>query len=966
MNGDEKDPSYVEKNSELSFGTVCGFLNVLERYRRNPYMRTRTISKFIDTCVRDDTKDAFQVFRLILPGLDERSRTERLSEHRLIYELLSASDRKIDEEYTHVLYHWREKDPLALALGEPRELSELLKSKLFVWDSGPERKPSSDWKVGDVNAMLDRFCKVGVDGQVALLRRCMDELSADELKWLTRILLGNAKVYVDARDVLEEWSEYASMCYFMRGWTLAEAVGRTFHGQECHHDEREEMSRIVCGKRLRRQSSATVLNIHDAYMMMERRFRENLNPMSVVVEGVFDGYQIQVHRCGGTVTVFSNESVPDRYFKMLESSLKGMVDEGDFVVEAQVVVWNTGKECFEPRFVLDAVLDESGAIEDGLKKVECAEYSTYALPQYVDLEIMILVSDVLYLDDENVYEKALELRLESLETRFKYSVRDRQEGFPLRVKVLPLIPQRVMVTGIPLCVTASNIESIKMFRDTVECFGSQGVRLRALEAEWNSKERLSTVVVRTYMGASIVNGIIIGGTMIGDGGVEYWDIGVVDSEKDNSKEDCLHVVPFARVRNSLVSYDSDILYSNLKPRIEYTEKPFFRVTNLIESRVVSISGTLMPPGRWNSSCAVMRDPALLGAVLGEQQKPRLATSTKDITRWMEDMKSKVDATADGHVEVRGIRTRTVAERFLPCDVPDKLPRNHVLDSKMVYFINHSKQPIYGPYEESVDAKSTRRYFKESCEKLVKQLGGMVSQNYTPKVDFVVAGHPTIVTNHFSRVSNIEVMSLRWLKGLLDLSDGDSLPLIGKGDFLEDWVEDNDTAQGMIPGAFSPFSQSPVKVSRVLKKKHDLIDIAREPGGASPASSPPLQKKKPAPAPPLQKKKPASSPPLQKKKPASAPLPQKASCPVSPKAGHKRKKAPDTSEVIVEEINLVDDVHHSPAEREPEASGQKHVDTVMVDLTMPEQRPREKPPSKSPARPKMSLKDRAKRFGLGKS
>jgi len=256
-----------------------------------------------------------------------------------------------------------------------------------------------------------------------------------------------------------------------------------------------------------------------------------------------------------------------------------------------------------------------------------------------------------------------------------------------------------------------------------------------------------------------------------------------------------------------------------------------------------------------------------------------------------------------------------------------------------------------------------------------------------------------VTNHFSRVCNIEVMSLRWLKGLLDLSDGDSLPLIGKGDFLEDWVEDNDTAQGMIPGAFSPFSQSPVKVSRVLKKKHDLIDIAREPGGASPASSPPLQKKKaasapplqekkasptpplqkkkPAPSPPLRKKKPApipplkekppaSAPPLQEKKPTSAPPPQKTSHPVSPKAGHKRKKAPDTSEVIVEEINLVDDVHHSPTEKELEASGQKHVDTVMVDLTMPEQRPREKPPSKSPARPKMSLKDRAKRFGLGKS
>lgn len=551
---------------------------------------------------------------------------------------------------------------------------------------------------------------------------------------------------------------------------------------------------------------------------------------------------------------------------------------------------------------------------------------------------MILVSDVLYLDDENVYEKELELRLESLETRFKYSVRDRQEGFPLRVKVLPLIPQRVMVTGVPLCVTASSVESIKTFRDTVECFGSQGVRLRALEAEWNSKERLSTVVVRTYMGASIVKGIVTGGSMVGDGGVEYWDIGVVDSEKDNSKEDCLHVVPFARVRNSLVSHDSEKLYSELKPHIEYTEKPFFRVTSLVDSRVVSISGMLMPPGRWNPSCAVMRNPVMLGAVLAEQKISRLATSTKDIALWMEDMKSKVDATADGHIDVRGGRTRTVAERFLPCDVPDKLPRNHVLESKVVYFINHSKQPIYGSCQENADAKSSRRYFKESCEKLVKQLGGTVSQNYTPKVDFVVAGHPTIVTNHFSRVCNIEVMSLSWLKGLLDLPDVDALPLIGQKDFLEEWVEDNDTAQGMIPGAFSPFSQSPEKTSRFSKKKHDFIDIAREPGGASP-----------------QKKKPVSSPPP----------PQKTSQFISPKAGHKRK-APDASEIVMEEINLVDDVHESPAEKEPDVRGQKQVDTVMVDLTMPEQRPQEKPPSKSPARPKMSLKDRAKRFGLGKS
>lgn len=370
---------HVEKNSELSFGTVCGFLNVLERYRRNPYMRTRTISKFIDTCIRDDTKDAFQVFRLILPACDERGRRERLSEHRLIYALLAASGRGSDHELAHVLYHWRDKDPLALALGEPRELSELLKSKLYR--GGDAKGSSSDWKVVDVNSMLDRLYKVDVDGQVALLHTCLDALSAVELKWLTRILLRNAKVYIDVRDVLEAWSDYACMCYYMRGWTLQEALDGTQYGQEYNHDE--EVSRIVCGKRLRRQSSAIIGNIHDAYTMMERRFRENLNPMRVVAEGVFGGYQIQVHRCGGSVTVFSNESVPDRYFRMIESSLMGMVDEGDFVVEAEVVVWNTGKECFEPRFVLDAVLDVSGAIHDGLAFVECPEYSTYSLPQYV-------------------------------------------------------------------------------------------------------------------------------------------------------------------------------------------------------------------------------------------------------------------------------------------------------------------------------------------------------------------------------------------------------------------------------------------------------------------------------------------------------------------------------------------------------------------------------------------------------
>lgn len=550
---------------------------------------------------------------------------------------------------------------------------------------------------------------------------------------------------------------------------------------------------------------------------------------------------------------------------------------------------------------------------------------------------MILVSDVLYLDGESVYEKELGLRLESLETRFKYSVRDRQEGFPLRIKVLPLIPDRVMVTGVPLCVTASSIESIKAFRDTVECFGSQGVCLRALEAEWNSRERLSIVVVRTYMGASIVHGIVTGGSMVGDGKVEFWDIGVLDGEKNDSKEDCLHVVPFARVRNSMVSDDSERLYSELKSHIEYTEKPSFKVDSLVDSRVVLLSGILMPPGRWNPSCAVMRNPVLLGIAGGEEQKPRLATSTKDLTDWMEEMKSKVDAMTDRHIDVRGIRSRTVAERFLPCsDMSDTMPRNHVLDSKVVYFINYTKQPVYGLYKEAVDATSTRRYFKESCEKLVKQLGGKVSQNYTPKVDFVVAGHPTIVTNHFSRVCNIEVMSLCWLKRLRDLSDGASLPLVGQGDFLKDWVEDSHHADGMPTGAFSPFTQSPEKASSVLKKKYAVIDIAREPGEESPQKLPtPLRKQKLEPVP--------TSPP-------------------GPKAGHKRK-VPDKDEVAVEEINLVDDVH--PTEKKPDASNQKHVDTVMVDLTMPEQRAREKPPPKSPARPKLSLKDRAKRFGLGK-
>lgn len=91
-----------------------------------------------------------------------------------------------------------------------------------------------------------------------------------------------------------------------------------------------------------------------------------------------DGIAIQAHRHGGQIKVFSNTKI-EKYDMALCSPLLQMIPEekGDFVIEGTVVAWNTSKLCFEPRFVLHAILSRYGSISNGLESIDCPMYPSY-------------------------------------------------------------------------------------------------------------------------------------------------------------------------------------------------------------------------------------------------------------------------------------------------------------------------------------------------------------------------------------------------------------------------------------------------------------------------------------------------------------------------------------------------------------------------------------------------------------
>ena len=879
-------------------------------------MRTKTVGAFVEHCIKKDSPDAFEVFRLVLPQTDSRVYLG-MSQHRLVY-LVTVVVRRLVEQYPRLvdavstpatvgaeggkagdfyagLFRWQDKDPLALALGEPSELSEFLKDKVYdafcgdlamsdaEKDLAMRMKQSVSPTVSEVNVKLDELSDASsrhdVERQVDVFAWFMQRLSSRQMMWLTQIVLKRTRVWIKEGDVLEQapWGESAVTKFYAEGRSfddlLRDVGGRTggrtggqMEGSMLAEDAglmaEEGQAANRTRTRTTRQAQVVMGNVGNAFMYMERRFKPgNYLPMSVLVDATFDGLKVRIRRVRGEVEIELSDDdkkkgmrvcdgtvVVDAMARLAVGEEGARRDDVDFDIEADIVAWNRSKECGEPRFILEALIESDRGLHQG------TEVSSDMQPSYSvvrdHLEILVLVTDVISYGDESMLSQYLQIRQECFPC-FPRRRWDAEHGFRLPVHVMPLVPGTTQVGGVLISDIFEKGEDIKAFGQMVERMGARGVMLRAPEAEWNTVEKLARVQVLNSIGLSIVECVVMGFWRKQEDGIEgrvcHWLLGLRKSEGAHQAATADHpditpITPILKLRNHLHIMDEqaalESLGSNVAPFPDPSSGLYTCSTASVQDArtqvLVSVAGSLLAPGRWSPSPLI-----LVPTLLGISPCSSVVTSMDDIERMIDAKRTETHR--DKMPSVR-FRDRKVADRFIPCHKVKGKPPNRVgvLQDYNVYFVNYSTEYV---------AAATRYQDKKRCEELVEMLGGTLSQSFCQRVNLVIAGRPTFITNKF-REMHVDIMTVAWLeKTALRMKDsGQSrtppaeLPGFLPEDYLPEWKPEEARRKNAEKNFIELFTTSERKITGKdeAQRVTEEVQEAKRIKPTVPASTPPRE------------------------------------------------------------------------------------------------------------------------------
>ena len=799
-------------------------------------MRSKSVEVFVGHCIAKGSSDAFEVFRLVLPQSDRRI-YPGVSDYRFVYLVVVVVRRLVEQfpglagavsaagvetgggavvgDFYSRLFRWRDKDDLALAMGEPSELTEFLKEKVYDVFCGDHSKSEAERDLArrmgqarsptvmEVNGKLDDFSDASkrhcVEDQVEVLGWLMQRLSPRQMMWLTKMVLKRTRVWISERDVLEQapWGEDAVKSFYAKERSFEELLGQVGVGGavpvvvEGLAEPSEEQGTSVEKTRVTRLPQVVLGNVADGFRYMERRFKPgNYAPMSVIVDAAFDGVKVRICRVDGRVAVeFSDDErtkgMPACEGTVVVEALRRWAVGGkdpssvDFDIEADIVAWNSTKGCAEPRFVLEALLEADRGLKEGTRVVSDSQPLHGVVRGH--LEILILVTDIVSVGAESMVNQYLYARQESL-VSFGATHWDAGQGFRMAVRVMPLVSGSTRIEGTTISEVFDNALAIKTFQHSVERLGAKGVMLRAPEAEWSTVEKMARVQVMNSLGRSIINCVVMGYWREHEDGVEgrvsHWLLGVANRDGGGgdsvSSHNCMTAI--LKLRNHLHITDERVALKILETSVvPVPEQAGMYECNPIATQspqtqvLLSVAGSLLPPGRW-SQCPLVIVPTLLGI----SPRGSSITSMADMLRMAEEKRMQV--TREQMPSVR-FRDRKVADRFIPC-VSDAntctTSRSGILGDYNVYFVNHT--PVSG-------AAATRYAGKKRCEELVRALGGTVSQNYSRRVNLVIAGRPTVITNKF-REMDIDIMTVAWLERVAAAaSDPHGPPLTDLPSFL---------------------------------------------------------------------------------------------------------------------------------------------------------------------------------------
>lgn len=163
-------------------------------------IRRNIIDQFISTWRHDVGPDIFPAFRLILCDKDRDRSVYHLKEQKIGKLLVKVMMINKDSEDGFALLKWRQPGVGQKSAGDfAGRCYEVIKKR-------PMRTTPGNMTVADLNAQLDELATITAeDKQLEILRGFYYNMSAEELKWVIRILLRQMKIGATERTFFNAW-----------------------------------------------------------------------------------------------------------------------------------------------------------------------------------------------------------------------------------------------------------------------------------------------------------------------------------------------------------------------------------------------------------------------------------------------------------------------------------------------------------------------------------------------------------------------------------------------------------------------------------------------------------------------------------------------------------------------------------------------------------------------------------------
>eukprot|EP00743_Colponemidia_sp_Colp-15_P010678 GILK01011788.1.p1 GENE.GILK01011788.1~~GILK01011788.1.p1 ORF type:complete len:977 (-),score=171.66 GILK01011788.1:53-2941(-) len=315
-------------DEKIKFSLFCKLLDNLAAKKTTEKMNI--LGKFFELTYKSD--DVYPVMRLLLPHLDRERQVYGLKEMtiaRFYSDLLG-----LPENEANRLKHW--KDPTKqLQAGSKVSAGDFV-NVLYDVLSHSRCRPDPILYLSDINRYLDQLSgAVDNDEKKKVLANMLRETTADEQKWIVRIILKDLKIGLRHETLLKHYHQDAIDLY-----NATSDLKQVF-------EELRDPARAVGG------AAFKLFQPIKPMLASKKHYKDIAKVMGghkYAIETKFDGERIQVHMRGDEIKMFtrnSNDYTP-HYGPQMRDILRKQIKLSACILDGEMLAWDTRDEVYLP------------------------------------------------------------------------------------------------------------------------------------------------------------------------------------------------------------------------------------------------------------------------------------------------------------------------------------------------------------------------------------------------------------------------------------------------------------------------------------------------------------------------------------------------------------------------------------------------------------------------------------------